>query len=266
MTALLEIRGLRRDYARPSLFGKGGGFTALKGVDLDVHAGEILGLVGESGSGKSTLARLAMALDRPDGGSVRFEGEELFALTPARLRQRRRDFQMVFQDPFGSLDPRHSVGRIVAEPLHLIAPPLPKAQAQNRVAEMLAAVGLPQDAAARFPHEFSGGQRQRIALARALITRPKLVVADEPVSALDLSVQAQVLDLILELRRAFSTAFLFISHDLAVVESIADRVAVMRRGEIVETGGTAAIFANPRHDYTRALLAANAAFDIPFGT
>ena len=266
MTALLEIRGLRRDYARPSLFGKGERFAALKGVDLDVHAGEILGLVGESGSGKSTLARLAMALDRPDGGSVRFEGEDLFALTPARLRQRRRDFQMVFQDPFGSLDPRHGVGRIVAEPLHLLRPRLSKAQAQDRVAEMLAAVGLPPDAAARFPHEFSGGQRQRIALARALITRPKLVIADEPVSALDLSVQAQVLDLVLDLRGAFSTAFLFISHDLAVVESIADRVAVMRRGEIVETDETAAIFTRPRHDYTRRLLAANAAFDIPFRT
>lgn len=264
MTALLEIRGLRREYARPSLFGKGQYFPALKGIDLDVRAGEVLGLVGESGSGKSTLARLAMALDRPDGGSVKFEGEDLFSLSHARLRQRRRDFQMVFQDPFGSLDPRHRVGRIVAEPLHLVTPSLSKTEAHSRVAEMLAAVGLPQDAAARYPHEFSGGQRQRIALARALITRPKLVIADEPVSALDLSVQAQVLDLLLELRRAFSTAILFISHDLAVVESIADRVVVMRQGEIVETGETRAIFANPRHEYTRALLAANAAFDLPF--
>ena len=263
MTPLLDIRNLSRDYARPGFFGKGERVSALRNVDLSLQPGEILGLVGESGSGKSTLARLAMALDRPSGGEVLFEGENLFALPAQDLRQRRRHFQMVFQDPFGSLDPRHRVGRIVAEPLHLLSPRPSAAEAKAEVAAILEAVGLPEDAALRFPHEFSGGQRQRIALARALITRPKLVVADEPVSALDLSVQAQVLDLILDLNQKFGTAFLFISHDLAVVEYIADRVAVMRAGEIVEIGAAAKVFSDPQHAYTRSLLATQALFTVP---
>ena len=255
---LLEVEDLTRQYGGGGLFGGRRGLPnrALDGVSLTMAAGEILGIVGESGCGKSTLARLVMALDRPTGGRVLLEGEPLFALGPRALARRRRDLQMVFQDPYGSLDPRQTVGRIVAEPLHLLAPRLRRAERAARVDAMLAAVGLGAEAVGRYPHQFSGGQRQRIAIARALITAPKLVVADEPVSALDLSIQAQVLNLILDLNRDRGTAFLFISHNLGVVQAIADRVSVMYRGRIVETGQAAAVFASPRHPYTALLVAA----------
>lgn len=253
---LLEIRGLTRDYVSRSLFGARHAQRALDDVSLTMRRGEILGIVGESGSGKSTLARLVMALDRPSAGQVLFEGEDVFALPEPELMRRRRHFQMVFQDPFGSLDPRHTIGRIVAEPLHVLEQKPARAEARARVVAMLESVGLDQAIVDRYPHEFSGGQRQRIALARALITRPKLVVADEPVSALDLSVQAQVLNLILDLRDHHGVSFLFISHNLSVVDSVADRVAVMYRGRIVEIGPAEVLFDAPLHPYTRRLAEA----------
>ncbi len=225
---------------------------ALRGVSFSVQPGRSLGIVGESGSGKSTLARLVMALEAPTEGRVTLLGRDLQALSHADLREARRDFQMVFQDPYGSLDPRQRVGRIVAEPLV----GGDAATRRSRVAESLDAVGLRATDADKYPHEFSGGQRQRIAIARALITRPKLIVADEPVSALDVSVQAQVLNLLADLQQQFGVTYLFISHDLAVVDHVCDDVAVMRAGLIVEYGPTEQVLQRPAHDYTRALLAA----------
>jgi peptide/nickel transport system ATP-binding protein len=225
---------------------------ALRGVSFAVQPGRSLGIVGESGSGKSTLARLVMALEAPTEGRVTLLGRDLHALPATELRAARRDFQMVFQDPYGSLDPRQRVGRIVAEPLVGVDATARRA----RVAEALDAVGLRATDADKYPHEFSGGQRQRIAIARALITRPKLIVADEPVSALDVSVQAQVLNLLADLQQQFGVTYLFISHDLAVVDHVCDDVAVMRSGLIVEYGPTEQVLQRPAHAYTRALMAA----------
>ncbi|MCG8360999.1 MAG: ATP-binding cassette domain-containing protein [Kiloniellales bacterium] len=255
---LLAIEGLVRDYLLPRqrLFGPAPSFRALHGIDLTVEAGHSVGIVGESGCGKSTLARLVMALDRPSAGRVRFRGQALFELAPEALRALRRQFQMVFQDPYGSLDPRQKVGRIVAEPLDGLLERLGMAERRERVVGSLAAVGLKASDADKYPHEFSGGQRQRIAIARALITEPALIVADEPVSALDVSVQAQVLNLMMDLQARLGLTYLFISHDLSVVRHVTDRVAVMYQGRIVEQGATAAVFAGPRHPYTQALLAA----------
>ena len=251
---LLELQNLVKHYRLPRerLFAAAPVVEALRGVSLTVHAGTSLGIVGESGSGKSTLARLAMALEAPTTGSVRLLGRDLNALPAAELREARRDFQMVFQDPYGSLDPRQRVARIVAEPLVGVD----AAQTRARVAASLDAVGLRASDAAKYPHEFSGGQRQRIAIARALITRPKLIVADEPVSALDVSVQAQVLNLLADLQQEFGVTYLFISHDLAVVDHVCDEVAVMREGVVVEHGPTERVLRAPAHAYTRALLAA----------
>jgi peptide/nickel transport system ATP-binding protein len=225
--------------------------VAVGGVSFAIGSGRSLGIVGESGSGKSTLARLVMALEPPDCGRVLLLGDDLNALKPAELRARRRDFQMVFQDPFGSLDPRQTVARIVGEPLDALS-----RQAEprhDRIAEALASVGLKPGDGVKYPHEFSGGQRQRIAIARALITRPKLIVADEPVSALDVSVQAQVLNLLRELAARHGVTYLLISHDLAVVAYITARIAVMHCGVLIEIGPTADVLAAPRHPYTRAL-------------
>jgi len=258
VTPLVAVESVVRRYALrgEGLLGARGAVTAVDDVSLAIAPGRSFGVVGESGSGKSTLARLVMALERPDQGSVRFEGQDLFSLSAPALRALRRGFQMVFQDPYGSLDPRQRVGRIVTEPLDVAEPDLPRAEAQARVGEMLAAVGLRPADAERYPHEFSGGQRQRVALARALVTAPKLIVADEPVSALDVSVQAQVLNLLMDLQETRGVTFLFISHNLAVVEHVADEVAVMYRGRVVEQGGAAAVFAAPAHPYTQALVAA----------
>jgi peptide/nickel transport system ATP-binding protein len=255
---LLEVAGLVRDYRLPRAhpFAAAPTLRVLHGVDLSVPEGGSLGIVGESGSGKSTLARTVLALERPQGGTVRLLGQDLFALRQAELRAARRHMQAVFQDPYGSLDPRHTVGRIVAEPIVCLEPRGPAAVRRARVDAMLAAVGLPASAGQKYPHEFSGGQRQRIAIARALVTHPALVVADEPVSALDVSVQAQVLNLMLDLQARLSLAWLFISHDLGVVRCIAARVVVLYRGRVVEEGPTAAVFAAPRHPYTEALVAA----------
>ena len=251
---LLELQNLVKHYRLPRerLFAAAPVVEALRGVSLTVHAGTSLGIVGESGSGKSTLARLAMALEAPTTGSVRLLGRDLNALPAAELREARRDFQMVFQDPYGSLDPRQRVARIVAEPLVGVD----AAQTRARVAASLDAVGLRASDAAKYPHEFSGGQRQRIAIARALITRPKLIVADEPVSALDVSVQAQVLNLLADLQAEFGVTYLFISHDLAVVDHVCDEVVVMQSGRIVEQGPTEQVLHEPSHIYTRSLLAA----------
>jgi len=252
--ALLEVRDLAKHYKLPRerLLQPAPVVEALRGVSFTLQSGRSLGIVGESGSGKSTLARLVMALEAPSAGSVRLLGRDLHALSPNELRAARCDFQMVFQDPYGSLDPRQRVGRIVAEPLVGVDAP----DARRRVGEALDAVGLRAGDAAKYPHEFSGGQRQRIAIARALITRPRLIVADEPVSALDVSVQAQVLNLLAQLQQQFGVTYLFISHDLAVIDHVCDEVAVMRAGRIVEHGTTEQVLQQPAHEYTRALLAA----------
>jgi len=254
---LLEVRDLYRDYRLPRsrLFAPPPVVPALRGVSLQVAPGESVGVVGESGCGKSTLARTVVALEAPQRGEVWFRGKNLFAVDQRELRVLRRQIQMVFQDPYGSLDPRRRVGKIVAEPLYLM-PELSPLERRERVLAALAEVGLRPLDAEKYPREFSGGQRQRIAIARALITRPELIVADEPVSALDVSVQAQVLNLMMDLQERQGLTYLFISHDLSVVRHITDRVAVMRAGEIVEQGLTREVFAEPRHEYTRQLLAA----------
>jgi peptide/nickel transport system ATP-binding protein len=249
--ALVEATDLVKRYRLPRTapWRAAPAIEAVAGVSFRIAQGRSLGIVGESGCGKSTLARLVMALERPDAGRLILLGEELATLSARALRERRRHFQMVFQDPYGSLDPRHSVGRIVAEPLRLED----EADRRARVAASLEAVGLKPADQAKYPHEFSGGQRQRIAIARALITRPALIVADEPVSALDVSVQAQVLNLMRMLEAEQGVTYLFISHDLAVVQYVTAEVAVMYRGRIVERGETRQVFAAPLHPYTQTL-------------
>ena len=252
---LVDVIDVFKHYTLPreSLTERPEAVRAVDGVSLSIAAGNSFGLVGESGCGKSTLARLVMALEPPTSGAIRFRGDDLHELTTDELRQRRRHFQMVFQDPFGSLDPRQRVERIVAEPVDALEMVLGD-ERRGRVVEALEAVGLKSSDLGKYPHEFSGGQRQRIAIARALITRPALIVADEPVSALDVSVQAQVLNLMHDLQTEFGVTYLFISHDLAVVEYVCAEVAVMYGGKIVERGVTTEIFSNPQHPYTRTLL------------
>ncbi|HUF79292.1 MAG TPA: ATP-binding cassette domain-containing protein [Thermoanaerobaculia bacterium] len=259
MTALVEARGLVKTF-RPAgrAFGLGGAgaeVRALDGVDLAVGRGECVALVGESGSGKTTAGRCLVRLVEPDAGTVRFDGEDVLAWRPRELRRRRRAFQMVFQDPQDSLNPRMRVGELLAEPLaaHELSS---AAGRRERAAELLARVGLPGRAAERFPHELSGGQRQRIGIARALATEPELLVADEPVSALDLSVRAQVLGLLRRLQEELGLAVLLIAHDLAVVERTAQRVVVLHAGRVVEEAPTDELFARPAHPYTAQLLAA----------
>ncbi len=254
---LLVVENAARHYRLPrqGLFKAPPVVCAVDGVSLTIEAGHSLGVVGESGSGKSTLARLVMALERPTSGRILFQGRDLDRLPRRQLRHVRRDFQMVFQDPYGSLDPRQTVTRIVAEPLAALGGANAVEQ-RERVAQMLGAVGLRPADMDKYPHEFSGGQRQRIAIARALLTQPKLIVADEPVSALDVSVQAQVLNLLNDLQAQYGVTYLLISHDLAVIDHVCDEVAVMYRGRIVEQGPTATLLREPAHPYTRALLEA----------
>jgi oligopeptide/dipeptide ABC transporter ATP-binding protein len=255
--ALLSIAGLRKEYAvrRGLLQRRTGTLRALAGVDLDVAAGECVALVGESGSGKTTLGRCAVRLVEPTAGRVVFAGEDLAGLGSRELRARRRRFQMVFQDPYGSLDPRQRVASIVAEPL-AIHTGLDRAGRSARVAELLEMVGLAPELGARFPHELSGGQRQRVGIARALAPEPELLVADEPVSSLDVAVRGQILALLASLRRRLGLTLLFIAHDMAAVEQLADRVAVMYLGRIVEISGRRELFRRPQHPYTASLLSA----------
>ncbi|WP_395700427.1 ABC transporter ATP-binding protein [Aquabacterium sp.] len=254
---LLAVQELVKHYRLPRerLLAAPPTVHALQGVSFTLQAGRSLGIVGESGSGKSTLARLVMALEPPTRGQVLLAGRDLHALPAADLRAARADFQMVFQDPFGSLDPRQTVERIICEPLLAQGRLSPQRQ-RERAAEMLEAVGLRAADAAKYPHEFSGGQRQRIAIARALVTQPKLIVADEPVSALDVSVQAQVLNLMQDLQDQFGVSYLFISHDLAVVDLVCDEVIVLYQGRAVEQGDPDTLFHAAAHPYTRALLQA----------
>jgi oligopeptide/dipeptide ABC transporter ATP-binding protein len=254
---LLRVEELVKHYPlRAGLLSKrSGAVRAVDGVSFAIGRGETLGLVGESGCGKSTVARLVLRLEKPTAGRVLFDGTDLLSLASGALRAKRRELQIVFQDPMGSLNPRMTVGEILAEPLrvHRVAS---GRELDARVALLLEQVGIPASWRARYPHEFSGGQRQRIGVARAIALGPKLVVCDEAVSALDVSVQAQVLNLLLELRERLGLAYLFISHDLSVVRHVSDRVAVMYLGQIVEQASTAALFESPAHPYTRALLSA----------
>ncbi len=255
---LLSVRELRVWFPRRSgLLGRESDpLKAVDGVSFDIAAGETLGLVGESGCGKTTVGRAVLRLIQPTAGAVRFDGHDVLALQGAALRRMRRHMQIIFQDPAGSLNPRMTIGSAIGEPMlvhRLVATP---ADARRRVGELLEQCGLPASAAGRYPHEFSGGQRQRVAIARALALSPKLIVCDEPTSALDVSVQAQVLNLLADLRDRLKLSYLFISHDMAVIRHIADRVAVMRAGVIVEQGASARVLSAPAHEYTRTLLAA----------
>ena len=262
---LLEIRNLVKVFSRD--------VRAVDDVSLDIQAGETLGLVGESGSGKSTLGRLVLRLIEPTSGSIRFDGRDLLAASASEMRRLRRDMQIIFQDPFASLDPRFRVEDIIAEPLIIheqreghdfsrAGSGASKNAAsaaggmRSRVSDLLRAVGLDESASLRYPHEFSGGQRQRIGIARVLALRPKLIVCDEPVSALDVSVGAQIINLLAQLQRDFGLTYLFISHSMPVVRYLASRIAVMYKGKIVEVGDTDLITSNPVHPYTRSLLEA----------
>ncbi len=256
--AMLEVKDLRVWF--PVLGGllrrKVGDIKAVDGVSFEVHAGQTVGLVGESGSGKTTVGRALLKLVKATAGSVRFEGQELLKLSEARFRPLRREMQIIFQDPFGSLNPRMTCGEIIAEAMEIHFPEMKKGARTAEVAELLRLVGLQPGMATRYPHEFSGGQRQRIGIARALAVKPKFIVCDEPVSALDVSVQAQIVNLLQDLQQQLGIAYLFIAHDLAVVEHISDQVLVMHHGKIVEAAPAKELYANPQHEYTKTLLAA----------
>jgi peptide/nickel transport system ATP-binding protein len=255
---LLEVRGLQKHFPirQGILFQRQiGAVRAVDGIDFSVGPGESLGLVGESGCGKSTTGRLITRLLEPTGGSVVFDGEDITHQSPGRMREARRNVQMIFQDPYSSLNPRHTVGTIIETPMRLNGINPPQGH-KKRAQELLETVGLNPEHYNRYPNEFSGGQRQRIGIARALALRPKLIVADEPVSALDVSIQAQVVNLLQDLQREFGIAFVFIAHDLAVVRHFSERVAVMYLGKIVEVAERESLYTGPRHPYTHALLSA----------
>ena len=256
--ALVEVRNLTKVFPQgESIFGSAakGEVRAVDDVSLDIASGETLGLVGESGSGKSTLGRLVLRLIEPSSGNIFFQGRNLLTATRSEMRLLRRDMQIIFQDPFGSLDPRMRVEDVISEPL-IIHEGLARPLRRTQVAELLRAVGLDESALRRYPHEFSGGQRQRIGIARALAVRPKFIVADEPVSALDVSVGAQIVNLLAQLQRDFGLTYLFISHSMPIVRYLATRIAVMYRAKFVEVGSTDQITTQPQETYTRSLLEA----------
>ncbi len=255
---ILQVEAIAREYLLPgrSIFGAPRATRAVDGVGFTIRRGENVGLVGESGSGKSTLARVILALDAPTEGRIVLDGRDLLASRGEERLALRRQIQVVFQDPYGSFNPRHKVARLVAEPFHLELKKMSARERRRRVEEALLAVGLASSDADKYPHEFSGGQRQRLGIARALITRPALIVLDEAVSALDVSIRAQILDLLADLSDRLDVSYLFISHDLTVVRAITDRVLIMQNGKIVEEGETEEVFSNPQHPYTAALIAA----------
>ncbi|MGJ8546206.1 MAG: ABC transporter ATP-binding protein [Sulfitobacter sp.] len=253
---ILQAKGLKKYFETGGSLAKKGSVRAVDDVSLEIERGETFAIVGESGCGKSTMARLLMRLLAPTEGEVMFDGQDVGALKGKALKSLRRDMQFIFQDPFSSLNPRMSVGKLVGEPLETHFPEMNSAARRAKVAELLGLVGLRAEHAERYPHEFSGGQRQRIGIARALASSPKLVIGDEPVSALDVSVQAQVINLLSDLRDELGLTLVVIAHDLAVIRHMSDRVAVMYLGKIVECGPVDVIFEHPRHPYTRALLSA----------
>jgi ABC-type oligopeptide transport system ATPase subunit len=251
MSPLLEIKDLCIDYTVAGNFGKTRKFRALEGVSLTIEKGQTLGLVGESGSGKSTLGKAICRLLGPSYGQILFEGRDIFKLRGAGLQAYRRGLSMIFQDPSDSLDPKMTVKDIISEPLEIHHIP----QRREHIAELLEAVGLPQEVADKFPHELSGGMRQRVGIARALALKPKLIICDEPVSALDLSIQSQIINLLLKLQRELGLSYLFISHDLRLVRHFSDQIAVLKSGHLVEYGPATEVYSSPKADYTRELLA-----------
>jgi ABC-type oligopeptide transport system ATPase subunit len=253
-----SVQGLKVHFpVRGGGWGRGAGIIkAVNDVSFAIEQGQTLGLVGESGSGKSTVSRALLRLVRPTAGQAFYQDKEILSLSERQFRPLRKDLQMIFQDPIGSLNPRMKVGQIVEEPLGIHFRSLSRSERRDVVAGLLNKVGLPEDASGRYPHEFSGGQRQRIGIARALAVQPKFLICDEPVSALDVSVQAQILNLLKDLQDEFKLTYLFIAHDLAVVRHMSDHIAVMNHGELVETGPADELCENPRHDYTRRLLSA----------
>ena len=257
ITPILEVRNLSKEFSvnREGIFGKRTHFKAVDDVSFDIAPGESLGLVGESGCGKTTTCRLITKLIEPTSGTIRFQGEEITRMTVKDMRSIRRDIQMIFQDPFSSLNPRHTVGTIIKNAMKINQVNAPQGL-EARVKELLEIVGLNPEHINRYPHEFSGGQRQRIGIARAISVNPKLIIADEPVSALDVSIQAQIINLLKDLQQEFNLAFLFVAHDLAVVRHFTQRVAVMYLGNIIEIADRENLYSNPRHPYTKALLSA----------
>jgi len=253
---LFEIKNLQKHYeVKKSLFAKPSLIKAVNEISFEVKKGEILSIVGESGCGKSTTAKLLMIIEKPTGGEIFFEGKDITKFSEAELKEYRKKVQIIFQDPYSSLNPRWKVGKIIAEPL-LLNSDLNDKQIKEKVLAIMQKVGLKKEWYERYPHQFSGGQRQRIGIARALVVEPEVIICDEPVSALDVSIQAQVLNLLLDLQEEFNLTYLFISHDLSVVEHISDRIIVMYFGDIVESSDVDSLFTNPTHEYTQTLLKA----------